>query len=305
MTLRHFKAFSVIFLILAHSSFLTVSHAQDHARPFPSAVDAFTLKVTPKGLNKLTMVPTGVHTDDESRFIYSGHQKGTNIAAPLLGLPGLIVSSELNSGVGKKRLGQIQLSEANLIEEMALVAITAAFEGSAKGVVREASGSFAPNHVLKISPYATIIQSKQNGTKLHAMIVAQLFEGQDTENPIWKSQFYGEVDGQIDEETLSKPDLLYKRLEQAFDRAAWGFARIALNDFDSYEPIMANGWLAWFRKPGEIPAIRLQATEDRTLLRLPFGAIVAGAGYNITSTQNLKTKPLKKLKDKFKSDFER
>ncbi len=289
---------TVLLFFVVNTSIL---FARIDSKPFPADVSTFTLVVAEKGLKKLSMVPTGVRTDDKTRFIYSGHQKGGNVSMFLAGIPGLIASSEINSQRGAKRLAAIELNEGNLVEEMATAAVRAAFADSESIQISEEEGTY----VLQITPYATIIQSKKNGTKLHAMLIVNLYDSNNLEKPIWGCPFYGETNGKIDEATLTDPDLLYQRLRQGFERAAWGFARIALNDFDTYETITAEGWLAWFKRPGSLPAIRLQVTEENTLLRLPFGGVFAGSGYNTVNTTSLKTKPLKKLKDKYKSDFER
>lgn len=294
---------AAVFLIVAANT--AQLRAQIDSKPFPDGVPGFALEVTAKGLKKVSMIPVGAKTDNDTRFIYSGHQKGGNVAAFLTGIPGIIVSSKINSERGAKRLASIDLNEGNLVEEMAVAAIRDAFSESDAIRVTESTVSHSSTYRLRISPYATIIQSKKNGTKLHAMLIVKLFESEDSEKPIWGCPFYGETDGLIDEATLADSNVLYKKLQQGFERAAWGFARIAHNDFDDYEPTIAEGWLAWFKRPGGIPTIRLHTTEENTLLRLPFGGMVAGSGYNIVDTQNLKTKPLKKLKDKYKSDFER
>ncbi len=290
----------VILIAIALLSPLTL-RAFEPAKPFPDQIKSARYIYSKEKINKGIDIIMGASVNEDLRFVFSGHQKGNNVSI-LFGVVGVVASATANGAAGQKAGSAERLTQEVSVPEIAQTQILQALGSSAKFAFDETATAR-----FEMIPYAFLTRNpKTDKSKLHAFLKVKLYQNDSDTKPIWLTRFFGEASGFLDKEDLLDLDLVSASLNQAFARAAWAMKTIIDDDFETYKPVQVKSQFAGM-KNDKFPyaGFILSEQNDLLLLRFPYSKMVPLAGYNVVEKKSATLKPLKKLKDKYKSDFER
>lgn len=294
-TLRQIIALSALLLLpLSLKAF-------EPAKPFPSQIKNARYVFSDEKINKGIDIVMGASVNEDLRMVFSGHQKGNNVSI-FFGLVGVAVAATANGAAGKKAGSEKNFTQEITIPNIARHHVLDTFENSS-------SFTFEENATARFEmiPYAFVTKNKKEGySKIHAMLKVKLYEDDESRKPIWMTRFFGEASGTFSDEDLLDSARIEAALEQAYQRAAWGMRMIINDEFETYKTETVKAQIVGLKNDKfKLPTIVLSEKDDLLLLRFPFGKLMPFSGYSVIDQASAQRSPLKKLKDKYKKDFER
>ncbi|MDQ8180177.1 hypothetical protein [Pelagicoccus sp. SDUM812005] len=287
------KILLALFIALFTSAFAQA--AKHEPVPFPEEVAQVGYKMVSGLLRKGTEIPSGCYTDEESRTVFSGHQKGMN-ASILFGPIGVIAANQANKAGGRERSESFNPFAGFEVEDLVEEKILAEFSANAVGVLVEGQSE----RTLEFCPYVILNRNEKTGTKIYILCIVEL-KREGSSKPLWRTRFYSELPGVFSDADLADSDEVAALCEAPAERLAWAIRKAVTMDFSQYLPRKVKARFAGMPNNG-LPFAGAVVDElgDFKLMRMVY---CFPPSYTVAHVDSLAFSDIKKFKDKHRDAF--